>query len=141
MKSRCATCNSVWKTSRLDIGENHSQTSPSLPLHRRKKPLGAREAFWHPDKTAGRSRAERLVRFPQEALPHRLDGACLQHHLQGTGQPLAGMLFLMPSDDVAVALDLCGTLLDKAVFDITPGEVDDDHVFVHCLVGSHARVR
>jgi len=52
----------------LHIGENHSQTSLSLPLHRRKKPMGAGEAFWHPGTTAGRRRAERLVRFPQEAL-------------------------------------------------------------------------
>jgi hypothetical protein len=38
------------------------------------------------------------------------------------------MLFLMPSDDVAIALDLCGALLDKPAFDVPPGEVDNDQV-------------
>src|SRR2546425_5936826 len=128
-------------TLKLDIGENYSQTSPSLPLHRRKKPMGAGEAFWHPGTTAGRRRTERLVRFPQEALQHGLDSARLQHHLQRPSQPLAGMLFLMPSDDVAIALDLCSALLDEPAFDVTPGELDHHHIFVHCLVGSHAKVR
>src|SRR2546427_10046367 len=129
------------KNTVLDIGENYSQTSPSLPLHRRKKPMGAGEAFWHPGTTAGRRRTERLVRFPQEALQHGLDSARLQHHLQRPSQPLAGMLFLMPSDDVAIALDLCSALLDEPAFDVTPGELDHHHIFVHCLVGSHAKVR
>src|SRR5262249_24547007 len=52
----------------LHIGENHSQTTLSPPLHRRQKPMRAGEAFWHPSTTAGRRRAERLVCFPQEAL-------------------------------------------------------------------------
>src|SRR5262245_24928579 len=125
----------------LHIGENHSQTTLSPPLHRRKKPMGAGEAFWHPSTTAGRRRAERLVCFPQEALSHGLDSARLQHHLQRSSQPLAGMLFLMPSDNVAIALDLCGALLDEPAFDVTPGEVDHHHIFVHCLVGSNAKVR
>jgi hypothetical protein len=102
--------------------------------------MGASEAFWHLDETAGRSSAERLGRCPQAALPHRLDGARLQHHLQRSSQPLAGRLFLMPSDAVAVALDLGGTLLDTPPFEIAPGAVDHHHLFVHGLVGANTKV-
>lgn len=50
------------------------------------------------------------------------------------------MLVPMPPDDVAVRPDLGGTFLSESLFHIGPGQMDDDHVFVHRLVGLDAEV-
>src|SRR5947208_16906574 len=64
----------------------------------------------------------------------------LQRHLQGADQPITSVLLLMPSDDVAVALDLGTALLDKPSFDVAPGELDHDHIAVHRLVATNAKI-
>ena len=47
----------------------------------------------------------------------------------------------MPSEQVAIALDLCGALLDAAACAVTPGEGDHPPLGVHGLVGSNAKGR
>jgi hypothetical protein len=43
-------------------------------------------------------------------------------------------------DDVAVGADLGGALVCEAVFDLSPSQMNDDHIFVHRLVGLNVKV-
>ena len=76
----------------------------------------------------------------QESLEHQIGVSCIDSHLDGTFEPHNGMFVSMLPDDVAAGLDVDRALLSKALLYARPGQVNNDDVFVHRLVGSDAEV-
>lgn len=74
-------------------------------------------------------------REAQEALPDLPDIAGILQQLHSARQPVDRLFVPMPSDDVAVGLELGGPFAGEATFDVGPSQEDDDHVLVTRLVG------
>lgn len=50
------------------------------------------------------------------------------------------MFFSVPANYVAAAIDLHPSFFDKASFDVGPGQVHSDHIFVDRLVAPEAKI-
>ena len=61
-------------------------------------------------------------------------------HFDSPVEPLERMFIPMSPDNVAVGTDLGGAFESKALFDIGPSQMNDEHIFVHRLVGLDPKV-